>query len=129
MPSKAINSESSPSFVPSSKTKPSVDFSLIVPLFKARQFAAIESTSSAFVAAFAAPISSSNVSLFVPEPLAYNKLCGPRPEPVPWLPFVTARCGVPPSVATSTSSLNVTVTLKVPPSDLSNSSMFQEEKE
>ena len=73
-PSNSINSSALPEFVPASKTNFSVAFSVMKPLFKAIAFAPIESTSPASVAALAAAIASSNVSLFVPEPLAYDNV-------------------------------------------------------
>ena len=72
-PSNSINS-SAPEFVPASKTNFSVAFSVMKPLFKAIAFAPIESTSPASVAALAAAIASSNVSLFVPGPIAYDNV-------------------------------------------------------
>ena len=68
-----------------------VPLSLIVPEFKFIALAPITNTSSAFVAALPAAIASVNTSSLVPVPDAYGKLCGPLPEPVPWLPLVTAR--------------------------------------
>ena len=83
--------------------------STIVPLFNASGLAPKLNTSSAFVAAFAAPIARLNVSLLVDEPLVYASKCGPLPEPEPWFPLVTESVGVPPLVFTVTFSLNVTV--------------------
>ena len=73
-PSSSMNSSALPSLVPASKTNFSVAFSVMKPLFKAIAFAPIESTSPASVAALPAAIASSNVSLFVPEPLAYDNV-------------------------------------------------------
>ena len=55
--------------------------STIVPLLSAKGFAPKLNTSSAFVAALAAPIARLNVSLLVDEPLAYANKCGPLPVP------------------------------------------------
>ena len=91
-----------------------VPASLIVPLFNAIAFAPIDSTSSASVAALPAAIVSENTNSLVPVPEAYDN---------EWLAFVsltTVRVGVPPDVSTSTGSLNLALTCRVPPSDLSN---------
>ncbi len=68
-----------------------VPASLIVPEFKFIALAPITKTSSAFVAALAAPITSENTSSLVPVPEAYAKLCGPLPVPEPSFPLVTAK--------------------------------------
>ena len=44
---------------------------------------------------------------------------GPRPDPLPWFPLVTAKYGVPPVVTTSTASLNLALTDRLNPADLS----------
>jgi hypothetical protein len=84
-----------------------VPASLIVPLFKFIAFAPTVRISFAFVALLLCAITNVNTNSLVPVPLAYGKLCGPRPDPVPWFPLVSARYGVPPDVSTSTASLNL----------------------
>ena len=96
--------------------------STIVPLLSDNGFAPKLNTSSALVAALAAAITRLNVSSFVVEPDAYDKTCGPLPEPVPSFPLVTDNCGVP---LTVTFSLNITFADSVNPSDLSAAVVIQ----
>ena len=73
----------------------SPEVSLIVPLLSETQLAAIDKTSSASVAALAAPIASVNVNALVPDPLAYESV---------WfeiVSLVTVNCGVPVTVCAS----------------------------
>ena len=73
----------------------SPEVSLTVPLLRLIALAAIDNTSSASVAAFAAAITRVNVNALVPEPLAYESV---------WFEFVslvTVNCGVPVTVCAS----------------------------
>ena len=84
--------------------------SLIVPPARAMDWAPIDSISSALVAALPAAIASENTNLVVPDPLAYTRVCGPLPDPLPWFPLVTASVGFP---VTVTNSLYLTLTDRV----------------
>ena len=76
-----------------------VPVSLIVPPFNATAFAPIESTSPAFVAAFAAAIANVNTNSLVPVPLAYDNVLFAR-----WS-LTTVNCGVPVTILLLKSSI------------------------